>query len=79
MHVRIIAGWLLLLWLLAAQADRPPNYYLGTCLDTEWVTETEARLGTTHTARDADGRLENSFLQSALQHPRYHVCASRRR
>jgi len=78
MHVCSIAGWLLCLWLLAAQADRPPNYYLGTCLDVEWVAEMEARLGTSHTARDADGRLENPFLQPALQHPRYHVRASRK-
>lgn len=70
-------SWLLPFWLLGAgpaQATRPPNYYLGTCLDATWVAEMETELGTSHTARDSDGRLKNPFLQPAPQYPRYQVC-----
>lgn len=54
-------------------ATRPPNYYLGTCLDEEWVQDLEAQLDTSHTNRDPSGRLVNPFLQTGLQFPRYSV------
>ncbi|KAL3663936.1 hypothetical protein V7S43_010825 [Phytophthora oleae] len=50
-----------------------PNHYLGTCLDSAWVTQMEAQLGVSSKARDTSGRLVYPFLQPALKYPRYRV------
>ncbi|KAG3105007.1 hypothetical protein PI125_g13512 [Phytophthora idaei] len=50
-----------------------PNHYLGTCLDSAWVTQMETEMGVSSKARDSSGRLINPFLQPALKYPRYTV------
>lgn len=50
-----------------------PNHFLGTCLNSTWVTETETKLGISSKQRNADGRLTYPFLQAALKHRRYQV------
>ncbi|KAK1934634.1 Gamma-aminobutyric acid type B receptor subunit 2 [Phytophthora citrophthora] len=50
-----------------------PNHYLGTCLDSAWVTQMETQLGISSKARDTSGRLLHPFLQPALKYSRYRV------
>ncbi|ETM46742.1 hypothetical protein L914_08407 [Phytophthora nicotianae] len=50
-----------------------PNRFLGTCLDSAWVTKMEAEKGVSSQERDSSGRLVHPFMQAALKYPRYTV------
>ncbi|KAF1781236.1 hypothetical protein GQ600_5802 [Phytophthora cactorum] len=58
---------------IAGKYSVGPNHYLGTCLDSAWVTQMETEMGVSSKARDSSGRLINPFLQPALKYPRYTV------
>ncbi|KAG6956535.1 hypothetical protein JG687_00010547, partial [Phytophthora cactorum] len=57
----------------AAKYPLGPNRFLGTCLDSAWVTQMEAERVIDSQDRDLNGRLVHPFLQPALKYPRHRV------